>query len=360
MRAINGLSLCAGIGGIDLGLGLALRDYRTVCYVEREAHAAATLVAGMEVSALDQAPIWDDLKAFDGSPWRGIVDIVTAGYPCQPFSHAGKRGGDTDERHLWPDVARIVSEVSPRWCFFENVGGHLSLGFEEVVSDLERMDYRVAAGLFRASDVGAPHRRERLFVLADCDGTGAQGSREPKSRQVHSERGSGEQLADAESNLHARKREAQGRPRDSITDGCYPLVDPEDPTGRRSGGAAISRKPAEAGGPDPFPPGPAEDWSGLADSEGGDGAMRLRDIQQGEREHRGGGQRVYGTPVPRDLWPALPKSEIRGVADGIASRVDRLRACGNAVVPHVAAFSFITLAGVLEYGDPLPEQVRMF
>jgi len=86
----HGLSLCAGAGGIDLGLTIACPGYRTVCYVEREAYAAATLVARMEDKALDPAPLWDDVTTFDGRPWRGAVDILIGGYPCQPFSVAGK------------------------------------------------------------------------------------------------------------------------------------------------------------------------------------------------------------------------------------------------------------------------------
>ena len=108
-----GLSLCSGAGGLDLGLTLAIPGYRAVGHVERETFAAATLVARMEDASLDQAVIWDDVGTFDGRPWRGAVDIVTAGYPCQPFSVAGRRLGSEDPRHLWPHVARIIGEVEP-------------------------------------------------------------------------------------------------------------------------------------------------------------------------------------------------------------------------------------------------------
>src|SRR3990167_8778450 len=91
---VNGISLCSGIGGLELGLKIALGDaYRCVCYIEREGYAAATLVARMEDKALDSAPIWDDLATFDGGPWRGKVDIVSGGFPCQPASTAGRRKG---------------------------------------------------------------------------------------------------------------------------------------------------------------------------------------------------------------------------------------------------------------------------
>ncbi|WP_281220862.1 DNA cytosine methyltransferase [Meinhardsimonia xiamenensis] len=145
-----GLSLCSGAGGLELGLHLALPGYRAVGYVERDAYAAAILVARMEDAALDCAPVWDDVATFDGRPWRNAVDIVTAGYPCQPFSVAGKRRGADDPRHLWPHVARIVGEVEPPFVFLDNVAHHLRLGFPEVARRLVGMGYKVAASLFTA------------------------------------------------------------------------------------------------------------------------------------------------------------------------------------------------------------------
>ncbi|WP_236641533.1 DNA cytosine methyltransferase [Paracoccus aeridis] len=155
-----GLSLCSGAGGLDLGLTIAIPGYRAVGHVERETYAAATLVARMEDASMDQAAVWDDVGTFDGRPWRGAVDIVTAGYPCQPFSVAGKRRGADDPRHLWPHVARIIGEAEPPFVFLENVAHHLRLGFPEVAGGLVGMGYRLAAGLFTAAEVGAPHKRE--------------------------------------------------------------------------------------------------------------------------------------------------------------------------------------------------------
>ena len=163
---LRGISLCAGVGGLDLGLHLAEPGYRAVCHVERNAFAAAALVARMADASLAPAPVWDDLRSFDGRPWRGRVHIVAAGYPCQPFSLSGRRQGEEDPRHLWPEVARIVREAEPEWCFFENVPGHLSLGFDVVAGELQGMGYRVAACVVSAAEVGASHVRERLFILA--------------------------------------------------------------------------------------------------------------------------------------------------------------------------------------------------
>jgi len=144
-----GISLCAGVAGLDLGVHIAEPGYRNVCFVERNSFAAAALVARMADTSLAPAPVWDDLKSFDGRPWRGRIHILTAGYPCQPFTLSGLRQGENDPRHLWPDVARITGEIAPEWVFFENVPGHLTLGFQDVTRDLQAMGYRVAAASYQ-------------------------------------------------------------------------------------------------------------------------------------------------------------------------------------------------------------------
>lgn len=169
-RSINILSLCSGYGGLDLGVELVLGPAaRVVCGVEREAACAGVLGQAMGAGLVPAFPVWSDLRTFDGRPWRGVVDCVTGGYPCQPFSFAGKRRGSDDPRHLWPAIARIVAEVEPGIVFFENVAGHVTLGFPAVRRELEALGFRVTAGLFTAEEVGAPHKRERLFILGVAD-----------------------------------------------------------------------------------------------------------------------------------------------------------------------------------------------
>lgn len=175
---MNGLALFAGYGGLEIGIDAAFGGVRTVGYVERESYAAATLVARMEEQTLDQAPIWDDVTTFDGRPWRGVVDVISAGFPCQPFSAAGKQKGMADERWLWEDIERILCEVQPRWFLGENVSGFVRLGLEAVLRSLASLGYDVSWGPFRADEVGASHRRERVFVLAklaDAHSEGSQG-----------------------------------------------------------------------------------------------------------------------------------------------------------------------------------------
>lgn len=137
-----------------------------VCHVEREAFPASTLVARMEDQAVDQAPVWDDIATFDGRPWRGLVDVVTAGLPCQPYSLAGAQKGHDDDRALWPEFVRIVEEVEPAFLFFENVAPYLRF-YGPVWAELSRMGFIHAPPLLHtAHEQGAIHERRRLFVLA--------------------------------------------------------------------------------------------------------------------------------------------------------------------------------------------------
>ena len=160
-------SFCAGYGGIDLGLQRVLPSCRTVAYVEIEAFAIANLVAKMEAGDLDAAPVWTDIKTFPTEPFRGLVDIISGGYPCQPFSAAGSRLGTKDPRHLWPFLRRAIRVIQPGRVFLENVEGHISLGLSTVISDLEEDSYRATWGIFSAAEVGASHQRKRVFIMAN-------------------------------------------------------------------------------------------------------------------------------------------------------------------------------------------------
>ena len=150
-----------------MGVRLALPRARTVCYVENDIAACGVLVAQIGKGALDDAPVWTDARTFDGKPWRGVVDILIAGYPCKPYSVSGKRLGADDERDLWPEVLRIVSECQPRAVFLENVEGHLRLGYFDIVEpNIRELGYGGPPPIVvAASDVGAPHLRKRMFAL---------------------------------------------------------------------------------------------------------------------------------------------------------------------------------------------------
>jgi site-specific DNA-cytosine methylase len=164
---ITTLEFCAGYGGIGLGLKNIFGErMRTIAYCELEGYAQANLLSKMEKGLMDVAPLWNDLKTFPYESFHGLVDILIAGYPCQPFSSAGKRAGKEDPRHLWPWIADGIQLLQPRMCFFENVEGHISLGLSTVISDLEELGYKSSFGIFSASEVGAVHQRKRVFIMA--------------------------------------------------------------------------------------------------------------------------------------------------------------------------------------------------
>jgi site-specific DNA-cytosine methylase len=160
------ISFCPGILGIERGLKRAGVNPRVVAYVEIEAYICANLVAGMEAGILDPAPIWTDAKTFDARPFRGRIHGIIGGYPCTPFSLAGTRSGEDHPGHIYPSISRAIEASRPIWCLFENVAAHLTLGFDKVYQDLQRMGYNVEVGIYTAEEVGAPHERERLFILA--------------------------------------------------------------------------------------------------------------------------------------------------------------------------------------------------
>ena len=159
------LALFAGAGGGILGGHLL--GWRTVCAVEWEAYPASVLVARQNDKILPPFPIWDDVQTFDGKPWRGIVDVVSGGFPCQDISAAGKGGGIESERSgMWKEMARIISEVRPQYAFIENSPMLTIRGLESVLADLAKMGFDAEWGVLSAADVGANHLRERIWILS--------------------------------------------------------------------------------------------------------------------------------------------------------------------------------------------------
>ena len=375
---INGMALCAGFGGLELGLKLALGDrYRCRVYVEREAYAAATLVARMEDATLDSAPVWDSVESFDGRPWRGVVDLVSAGFPCQPHSVAGKRRGKSDERWIWPDIARIVREVEPRYVFLENVPALVSSGLGDVLRDLALCGFDAEWDVFSAAQVGAPQLRERLFILAHAHGEhserrriagilageGRSIERETPQRQRRGnaavDRGADVANADCDGLAQQRRVEklvGQGQePRRHDADGRGGQVaDVADAKGiRRSQGGAErqGRKRLAAS----VERSALDDAGDVANSNEGGRRAPERDLHEGQWDTLG-----LFPPNPRDLegWRAVieraPGLEpaVRRLAYGytaglesspLAYRTDQLRVLGNSVMPLTAALAFTVL-----------------
>ena len=354
---MNVLALCAGVGGLELGIRIAVPGARGIAYVEREAFAAANLVSRMETGALHHAPVWSDLATFDARPWRGVVHCVASGDPCQPNSVAGRGLGDADERFLIDQVVRIVSECRPDRLFRENVTGNADGQLAALVPALERMGYRVAAGIFSAAEVGASHRRDRLFIMADRIGGGLHRDDGRGAGQQPSDRSFA--VADTDGRNASAEREQRGgqqrlQPRrygdsGNVGDAAHDngrRGDSRPQEGTRQDG--IGRRGFTVAGPD------------LADaSDAGSQGDRFAGTRHDERD----GSDAHGSasefrgiclpafaPGPADgRWPAIiaasPQLEpaVRRMANGMADRVDRLRACGNGVVPLAAAYAWRTL-----------------
>ncbi|MCP4569175.1 MAG: DNA cytosine methyltransferase [FCB group bacterium] len=288
------ISLCTGYDGIGLGLKTVIPGFRTVAYVEREAFAVCNLVAKIQAKQLDDAPIWSDVATFDGREFAGLVDLVHGGIPCQPWSCAGQRKGTSDERWIWPDVFRIVKEVGPAFVFLEEVPGFVvggGLGY--VLSDLAQAGYDAQWDMFTAAETGAPHKRQRLFILAHA------------SRQL----------------LH-RRRDAGAAGRRKYSDGDQELAD--------AGGERLQRRqrPETYGRGRPSAHGPV---------------AQRREVWPARP-----GQRQYDWEPPRTVATKCAMDrDFNGPARRLVrstSRTDELRLLGNGVVPQVAALAWTVLS----------------
>lgn len=331
---LNTISLFSGIGGLDYGIKCALgSQIRTVCYVEREAYAAACLVARMEEAILDDAPIWDDVRTFDADAWRGKVDCIIGGFPCQPASAAGSRKGVNDDRWLWPDIIRIVDEVHPRVLFFENVPGLLSVNqgnaFLEILRTLAQRGYTTEWDCFSAEEVGAPHRRKRVFIMCilddsdDEDGSVHAGWRGyfeaapyaawASTKMAHATRKS--------NGIDANGRRESAMRRSNLESGSGELGNANFSGLERRSNTRAERSHEW----NPWPPGPEDDGLDAWAKRNPNLAPALR-VESGLRGRTDGVRAGLGESHPLDY------------------RTEQLHAYGNGVVPQTVALAFLTLA----------------
>ena len=165
---MNELALFAGAGGGILGGKLL--GWRTICAVEWEPYPASVLCARQNDGLLAPFPVWDDVCSFDGRPWRGIAQVVSGGFPCQDISAAGRGAGIDGERSgMWGQMARIVGEVRPEYVFVENSPMLTTRGLGRVLGDLASLGYDARWTVLGAADVGAPHQRDRIWILAHAN-----------------------------------------------------------------------------------------------------------------------------------------------------------------------------------------------
>jgi DNA (cytosine-5)-methyltransferase 1 len=274
---MNELHLFAGAGGGILG-GILL-GHTTVCAVEIEPYCRKVLLQRQRDGILPKFPIWDDVCTFDGKPWRGKVDVICGGFPCQDISVAGKGAGITGERSgLWGEMARIIREVGPPFVFVENSPMLTVRGLGVVLGDLAEMGYDAKWGVLGAINCGAPHQRERIWIMAY-----------PTVSDDKTSQRSG--------------RSTQGTQRQSRGSGICPHL-------AHSMRFRIQRKPHSPS------------------------------LEEGDTDLAHYRRVSWWKSDPADL----PQSQLGRVVNGVAHRVDRLKAIGNGQVSAVAALAWRTLS----------------
>ena len=298
---LNTFHLFAGAGGgilADLLLG-----HNPIGACEIEPYPRDVLLARQRDGILPAFPIWDDVCTLDGTPWRGTVDVLCGGFPCQDISAAGKGAGITGERSgLWKEYARLIGEMRPRFVFAENSPLLRTRGLGVVLEDLASLGYNARWGVLGARDVGAPHKRDRMWVLAYANNNGNSPTKESKSIAQGSNSGT-------------------SRPKQTI-----------EPSG-----LCASRTDGSMEGS------PEELAYAMHQGLQGDEYARVLD-SQGRQESDGSTSECGGLWWHTDPAESPTEPLVGRVANGVANRVDRLKAIGNGQVPQCAAMAFSILS----------------
>jgi len=376
MMVLRHLDLFSGIGGFSLGLE-ATGGFKTVAFCDIEEFPRKVLQKHWP-----HVKQYTDIKELDYDKLRsdGIIsdnekiDIITGGYPCQPFSVAGRKKGEKDPRHLWPEYFRLVQELRPTWVIGENVGGHIKLGLDTVLENLESEGYAVRTFSIPASAIGANHKRERIWIVANTDsggnkgeksrGIGKENEEEKRDRKINSTtrfpNGADSIVTKQGSETEVEYVEDTGR---SLRQGTFIRGENEKETGQ--GNADLTQRSGEASEFDV-----ADTVSGNAQA-GREGRREIREGHQGEgvssnasgggetmadtksssgnvneinREHGetetqeilGDGSSLSRTQVesPWDGWWDI-EPDVGRVAHGVPARTHRLKGLGNSLVPAI-------------------------
>ncbi len=304
---MNELALFAGAGGGILGGKLL--GWRTVCAVEWEPYPASVLCARQNDGLLPPFPIWDDVQTFDGKPWREIVDVVSGGFPCQDISSAGGGAGIDGERSgMWREMARIIHEVQPRFAFVENSPMLTSRGLGTVLGDLAAMGFDARWGVLGAAEVGANHQRDRIWIVGHA----------------------------------SSKRRSEGRDDYRQDDGSKPAAD-----GQHARQVADAKEFFSNGGNHNARVSMERQTQSQFRNDCGSKNVAQPKSKGLERWENGGDiksskSRPWESGRSPDFWAIEPN--VGRVADGVAARVDRLKAIGNGQVPLCAATAWRLLA----------------
>jgi DNA (cytosine-5)-methyltransferase 1 len=347
-------SLFSGIGGLDLGLERA--GMRVIWQSEIDPYACRVLAKHWP-----EVPNYGDIKQID---WATVErpDVICGGYPCQPFSTAGKRRGTDDPRHLWPWVRNAISVLRPRFAILENVRGHLSMGGTVVIGDLAEIGYDAEWRVVSAAGLGAPHRRDRIIIVAYPDDHGSftgtvaggietangyaperpDGSADVERRRRVLANANGSHAADGGKRADV-PRQSGSRGNDRSGSGSDTGQISVGSSGQTASNVANTHRvrtqiPAEGRQPtEPVPGGhgTAGGFAPLANATGSNGRQpESHGLRTKIWETTKSGEQGRGTGTCGSWWETEP--DVGRVANGVPSRVDRLRGLGNAVVPQVA------------------------
>ena len=321
------VDLCSGIGGFALGFQWAGLS-KPVLFCDIEPWSRKVLHKHWP-----DVPIATDVKELASDPDRNVpdCDILTAGYPCQPFSHAGKRLGHADDRHIWPYLLQIVAQKRPAWCVFENVYGHVSMGLDQVLSDLETQGYATRPFIVPACAVDAPHRRDRIWIIAHTDS-----HREPNGPVNGSQEQRLQASADdantdsqrpyrAEQHEHGGGESADGKERDTgqVREVLAGQRNAEERTAKDVGNTSSSGQHRDNGR-----------WAGQKPENRCEDVADTDSPRCKEQRRSQPAQPKHQAPQCGSGW--LTEPSVGRVAYGIPKRVDRLKGLGNAIVPQIA------------------------
>jgi len=343
---MNELALFAGAGGGILGGHLL--GWRTVCAVEWEPYPASVLVARQNEKILPPFPIWDDVQTFDGKPWRGIAQVVSGGFPCQDISAAGKGDGLDGERSgMWREMARIIGEVQPQYAFVENSPMLTSRGLGTVLGNLAEMGFDAKWCVLGADSVGAPHKRDRIWILA----TNARGIGRNIWSSYREERSV---LHDINGDATESKSEWE-RWVSRIGEIGTDVADTD--CGLRRGRRAIQQSGKNENGGLFIKEIEQTEYDLWSETIGCDSIRRKKEmantsnkrlqrfgqstsIDEGKGQEGQSWTRIIGGS--RGWWESEPN--VGRVVNGMATRVDRLKAIGNGQVPLCAATAWRILS----------------
>ena len=369
MTMLRHVDLCSGIGGFALGFQWAELS-KTIMFCDTEKWCREILAKNFP-----NVPITNDVKELANDPERLVPDhdILTAGYPCQPFSVAGRQKGEKDDRHIWPYIFRIIACKRPTWCVFENVYGHVALGLDKVLADLESEGYSTRTFIVPACAKDAPHRRDRLWIIAHSDSKsepdvseheekrqgklgertdiventigGRCEERDTESEEVSRSLRTSSNVADSESERYRRSSseergneqrivfsQEQGRSSVGSEAEGRSSSHGEDVADSDSDDERSREKPRQSKG-DTSRERIGDGSFDVADSDSKRGCGRNTQGQDAEDVRQS--PRSQGQDTRRmEIWTVEPN--VGRVAHGVPRRVDRLKGLGNAIVPQIS------------------------